>query len=94
MMTTIIEEEKTTNEYRIISMDELTGEESVSREVDAADILRSKINEAIAVSKELNKKVKEAKTKPKRDLYFKKLQKNNQTIFELLVSVQRLSNAK
>jgi len=94
MMTTTIEEENTTGEYKIISMDEFTGEESKPHELNVADILRLEINEAIARSKELSKKMKEAKTKPKRDLYFKKLQRNNQSIFELLVSIQRLSHAK
>ena len=90
--------ENTETVVEVSSSTDITGEPHVTRKPSLADILRLEINDTISISQDLSNKVKTAKTKPKRDLYIKKLQKNNQIVFELLVSLQRLtinkSNAK
>jgi len=50
------------------------------------------LKEAIEVSKEYSEKVKTAKTKPKADLYYKKLVKNNKLVANMLIALDKVNN--
>ena len=56
------------------------------------DLLVHEIQEHVKISKELQEIIKNSKTKPKRDLYTKKIRKNNEQVAELLLALQRLDN--
>ncbi len=46
--------------------------------------LQSHVNSIVAVSQQYDSEIKQAKTKPKRDLFSKKLKKNNIMLYQVL----------
>ncbi|MEM4258041.1 MAG: hypothetical protein QXL17_02675 [Candidatus Thermoplasmatota archaeon] len=66
-------------------------EQEDSKKLTLKDILGQEINEIVKISKDLQQKIKDAKTKPKKDLYYKKLCRNNDKLLELLVAFNRLT---
>ncbi len=57
------------------------------------DSVRAELIESIARSKEFADKIKTAKTKPKKDLYTKKLEKNNKTVANLIIALDNIEKA-
>jgi len=62
--------------------------------ISLRDVILAEIQEKIKVSKELQQKINDSKTKPKRELYIKKIRKNNEQVAELLLALKKIDNNK
>lgn len=54
------------------------------------DSIKIELQNAVNISKEYADKVKTAKTKPKAELYTKKLKKNNKIVADLIIGLDKL----
>jgi len=57
-----------------------------------SEAVRTELIGVISLSKEYADKIKFAKTKPKIDLYKKKLKKNNEIAAEMIIALDKLEN--
>lgn len=57
------------------------------------EILLDELKSAIGLSKEYAGKIKYAKTKPKIDVYTKKLKKNNKIVADLVIALDKIEKA-
>lgn len=62
--------------------------------IDLLDLLRMELQDHMKVALDLNNKIKEAKTEPKRVYYKKKLKKNNEQAQKVLVAIARVESQK
>lgn len=58
------------------------------------EVIKLEVTNLVARSLEFKKKLDKAKTKPKIELYQKKLRKNNAELAEMLVALDRLEEEK
>lgn len=58
------------------------------------DIVHGEVQRLMATSKEYRNKIDNAKTKTKKDLYLKKLKKNNTKLMNILVALEKVKKAK
>ena len=58
-----------------------------------AEAIKYEVTQIVARSLELKKKLDKAKTKPKIELYRKKLKKSNTELGEMLIALDRLEEA-
>ena len=88
---TPISSQVNTNELEIITPTtaDITGE-PVERKITLRDVVVAELQVGVQRSRDLQQKINEAKTKPKRDLYLKKIRKNNEHVAELLLALQKL----
>jgi len=80
-----------------ISYDDIaTGEEkqSIPRTPDMVDMLLHEVKRLATISNVYNQCIDDSKTKPKRDLYAKKLKKNNKKLADMLIRLEQLTQIK
>lgn len=65
-----------------------------STKVSLRDVIVAELQERIKISKELQQKINDSKTKPKRELYTKKIRRNNEQVADLLLALQKIDNNK
>lgn len=54
------------------------------------DLIKSELKRLMLISTELRDKIKSAKTKPKKDIYTKKLKKNNLKLMNIMIALEKL----
>lgn len=62
------------------------------KKITMRDVVVAELQRRIKISKDLQQIINTAKTKPKKDLYLKKIRKNNEAVADLLVALQRIDN--
>jgi hypothetical protein len=55
------------------------------------DLVLVEVQRLVTISKMYKEKIDTAKTKPKKDLYLKKLRKNNKTLADMIIRLERLN---
>jgi len=74
-----------------ISYDTIGEGEEVQQPPTMIDMVLLEVRRLAAISNVCNDLISNSKTKPKRDLYTKKLKKNNKNLADMLIRLERLN---
>ena len=80
------------NEQQFI--DEPQETKNDAKPLTVLDVLQHELRQHMTIALEYKKKIDEAKTKPKKDYYTKKLKKNNVQATKVLTAIERLAQSK
>ncbi len=70
----------------------INGTLEVKTKPSLRDYIVTQLQEKVNRSKELQQKIANSKTKPKRDLYTKKIGKNNEDVANLILALQKIDH--
>ena len=79
--------------YDTVTIDESDGEYQTvpNSKPSLKDLIMIETKRLVALSKSYKEKIDTAKTKPKKDLYLKKLRKNNKKLADMIMRIERLN---
>lgn len=68
--------------------------DSDTKKVTLVDVIQAEVKSLASISTGFQQKIKEAKTTYKQSFYKKKLKKNNEKLFEMLVALNKATEDK